>query len=336
MALDRLVPTSSTIGAVTGDDYMDKVAEEITGLWNRSTCSLTNVAGTGDAITADMAPALTAGLVEGMSFWLTPTANNTGAATIAINGAAAVDIVDVDGNPLAGGALATGRRYLLSVVSGDLRIVGSGSGGGSYRKTIYLASTTWTKPDGLVKVIVTVQAGGGGSGGCASTVSNGCSASGAGGGAAIADIDADDLSATETITVGSGGTPGASGANAGGTGGSSSFGTHAVATGGGGGATASGTSNRWPPVATGGVGTAGDILLRGGTNGIEATVSSLINSWPGGASAMGHAGGVAVTGGNGSSAEANSGAGAGGSQTNGFNRSGGTGGSGYVIVEEFF
>lgn len=128
MAEDRLVPTSATPGAVSGDDYMDAVAEEISGLWNRSICELKDIGGTGNAITASLDPALVSGLVDGMAFWLTPAANNTGATTIAINGASAVSIVDLDGNALSGDALVAGRKYLVVADSGSLRIV---SGGGN-------------------------------------------------------------------------------------------------------------------------------------------------------------------------------------------------------------
>ena len=51
MALDRLTPSSTTPGAVDGDDYMDQVLEELTGLWNRATITLTAVSGT-NTITA--------------------------------------------------------------------------------------------------------------------------------------------------------------------------------------------------------------------------------------------------------------------------------------------
>jgi hypothetical protein len=344
MALDRLVPTSSTPGAVTGDDYMDEVAEEVTGLWNRSVCSLTSIAGTADAITAVLAPALTAGLVDGMAFWLTPAANNTGAATIAINGAPAVDIVDVDGNPLTAGAIVTGRKFLLVADGGDLRVIlgsgGSGDGGYRYNVVVFNSSGTWTKQDGLVKARIRVRGAGGGGGGKASFASSPSTwigGGGGGGGEAIAEKVAADLASNETVTVGTGGTAGGTSAgNVGGTGGSSSFGTHAVATGGGGGTV---NNNDTPAGGAQGVGTTGDQKLlgtRGKPGGVAPTVAAETGN--GGGSPTGGSGTLAPTGNGTVAGGANTGCGGAGGRhdTAGTAQVGGVGGSGWVIVEEFY
>lgn len=93
---------------------------------------------------------------------------------------------------------------------------------GEYRITrVYTTSTIWNKPAGLKRVRVTVTGGGGGKGTSGPLSSNG----GGGAGTSIKTIEAADLSATETATVGGGGAAGASG-------GTSSFGTHCTATGG--------------------------------------------------------------------------------------------------------
>src|SRR5262245_57435 len=107
MALDRLVPVSTTPGAVDGDAYMDAVQEEFTGLWDRSRIKLSAVSGT-NTITATVTPALTAGLVDGMSFVLVPAATNTGAVTL--NGTA---VKDAEGTALVAGALRSGATYDL-------------------------------------------------------------------------------------------------------------------------------------------------------------------------------------------------------------------------------
>jgi hypothetical protein len=107
MALDRLVPLSTTVGAVAGDTYMDAVGEEITGLWDRSVITLSAVSGT-DTITATVTPALTAGLLHGMFFLLKPVATNTTAVTL--NGTA---VRDGENTALTAGALRVGGSYLL-------------------------------------------------------------------------------------------------------------------------------------------------------------------------------------------------------------------------------
>jgi hypothetical protein len=107
MALDRLLPVSTTPGAITGNSYMDAVQEEVTGLWDRSRIKLSAVSGT-NTITATVTPALTAGLVDGMSFILVPVATNSGAVTL--NG---TNVLDAEGTALIAGALRNGATYDL-------------------------------------------------------------------------------------------------------------------------------------------------------------------------------------------------------------------------------
>jgi len=346
MALDRLVPTSSTPGAVTGDDYMDAVQEEFTGLWNRSVCLLTSIGGTANAITATLAPALTGSVTAGMAFWLTPTNDNTGAATIAINGGSTIPIKDAAGNALTASDLTTGQVYLLISDGTNLRIASSSGGGtvgSGYRVIVkeYLSGATWTKPTGLVKIRVRVRGGGGGSGGKNSDSGSRYGSGGGGGGEAIKEVLAASLSGTETVSVGAGGTAaGSGGTDVGGTGGTSSFGSHCVATGGIGGVTASNsTSTTGFRGGYGGAGTTGDVLLKGQRGRYGGSPAGATGEeGEGGASPTGGAGPDArTTTGNGVSALANSGAGAtGGYNTSTSTATGGVGGSGYVIVEEFF
>jgi hypothetical protein len=111
MALDRLLPVSTTPGSITGDSYMDAVQEEVTGLWDRARIRLTGVSGT-NTITATFVPALTAGLVDGMNALLRAAATNTGPVTL--NGVA---VVDGEGNALAAGALRINGIYDLTYVA---------------------------------------------------------------------------------------------------------------------------------------------------------------------------------------------------------------------------
>lgn len=225
MALDRLTPTSSTPDEVTGDNYMDAVQEELTGLWDKSALPLSNVAGTADAITADCTPALTGALVDGMTFWFTPALTNTNTSvTMAIGGTTPVPIVDSQGDAPAIGALQAGltRKLLFVGADNELRAIGTAESTKVLSYQAFTASGTWNKPASAPAgswVRIEVWAGGGG----------GHTAGGGGGGAYNVIIkQLSDLGATETVTIGAGGVGGGS-ATAGGT---TSFGSHISAYGG--------------------------------------------------------------------------------------------------------
>lgn len=212
---------------------------------------------------------------------------------------------------------------------------------------VYTSSTTWNKPSGLVGIKVTVVGGGGGSSGIGSTPSgtymNG--GAGAGGGTAIEYIPAASLSPTVSVTVGSGGSAGGTTSpQAGGTGGTSSFGAFCSATGGAGGGIAAPTSAPSQTYAgspiLGGVGSGGAVNIQGG-GGSGASVG--MGCVPGGASIFGSGGASVVSSPgnpqNGTSPPANSyGAGAGNVAQYVSNpvKAGGAGASGVVVVEEFY
>lgn len=183
-------------------------------------------------------------------------------------------------------------------------------------KRIITSSTTWDKPDGLTKVIVTVIGAGGGAGRKAGTGFAPSGYGGAGGGASIKEITAADLGATESIVVGAGGIGRTGSAGSGAAGGTSSFGSHLSASGGSGGPNTDGSSSAVP----GGIGTGGDINLRGGQGGgnLYMGTAALLSS-----GAVSNANAPPNTGAGGVSGGA--------SDTNGYN-----GGSGLVIIEEYF
>ena len=122
----------------------------------------------------------------------------------------------------------------------------------------FTSSGTWTRPSGITKVIMEVQAAGGSGSGSANTED--CQGGG-GGGYAKKFLDVSSIS-TSTITVGAGGAGVAgNGINAGNIGGASSWadGTNTI-TGNGGGAGE--TANDTPTI--GGTATNGDINIQGG------------------------------------------------------------------------
>lgn len=112
-------------------------------------------------------------------------------------------------------------------------------------------TATWTKPNGLKRVLVAcVGAGGGGGSGRRDAAGTNRFGGGGGGGGAVVwrQVAADDLPATVTVTVGSGGTGGAGVAvdatsgNPGNNGNDTSFGSLVIAKGGSGGGAGTGTS----------------------------------------------------------------------------------------------
>lgn len=200
----------------------------------------------------------------------------------------------------------------------------------------YTANASWSKPaDMQNNGFVIVEAVGGGGGGGGSGTNNARGGAGGAGGYCRKKIDAASLAATETVTVGAGGTAGAAGNNAGGNGGDTTFGSHFTAGGGTGGNAANGAFSG----ATGGTATGGDLNITGQA-GMGRRDPSAIGVGQGGEPAFYGRTNIAF---NGSLTAANDGSsgtgygvGGGGGYRTSSNQAGGAGTAGLVIVYEYY
>lgn len=207
---------------------------------------------------------------------------------------------------------------------------------------VFTSNGTFTIPTGVTAVKVTVVGGGGGSGGAPNLTSSGGSGGG-GGGAAISYLTGLTPGGTLAVTIGAGGTAGAStNGSVAGTGGTSSVasGTQTIstisATGGAGGASTSGSANSGAAGGAGGIGSGGSMNIAGGGGNVGQGESSTVNlSWPGagGSSIFGGGGQAPGPGSNGVAGRAYGG-GAGGANNNvGSGKTGGAGAAGVVVFE---
>lgn len=117
-----LTPNAFTGAAVradptdTNNGYYQKTGASGLGGWTKiadipvlDVPTITAVAGTANAITgtASKVPA------DGQSYYLVPTATNTGTVTLALNAGIARSVRNADGTQLSEGQLVSGRRYML-------------------------------------------------------------------------------------------------------------------------------------------------------------------------------------------------------------------------------
>lgn len=319
---------SSASGDFTGAAYADDVAGHVKRLYDASAFPLKSVGGTANAVTATLDPVLDAGgLVDGMLFTISWPATNTGGMTLAINGGAAVPVLDALGAALVAGSVSAALRSILCFVAGSFRIVTPllVGGGASASESYYWAFTssgTWNKPSGLdPDRMVVVELWGAGGGGASTAASNG--SGGAGGGYLCRMFRLSQIPASVSVAIGAGGAGGVGANVAGANGGATTFGALMSAPGGGGGQVGAASAAGGTPATAdepGGSspsGAAGAAALRAGgagggaKNGVSAGGASLLGG-DGGASGNGAAGaaGAAPAGGGGGGYGANGGAGA--------------------------
>ncbi len=108
MPLRKTPAPSNAQAPFPGPDVMEAINTEVTGLWQYVQVPLSDVAGTANAITANCDVALDQNR-KGQKFTLTPTAANTGAATLNVNDRGALPIINRDGSVLSAGRLIAGR-----------------------------------------------------------------------------------------------------------------------------------------------------------------------------------------------------------------------------------
>lgn len=203
--------------------------------------------------------------------------------------------------------------------------------------TVFTAGGTFTKPTGCRYVKVRLVGGGGGGAVGFSTAAGQGTAGGGGGGGGYAEetIPASSLTASTTVTVGSGGV----GANPPTAGGTTSFGAFLSATGGQPGVSSSPATASVSDGGQGGVGTGGSINIDGEDGDVGRVAAGEPQPARGGASQLGAGGrqGTNVNTAVGAIGQAYGGGGAGGACRPVFGPAlGGNGTQGVVIVEAYF
>lgn len=286
------------------------------------------VGGTANAITLTHAVPRTAH-TAGAEVIFKPTANNTGAVTLAVDSIAGTKALEkmVSGTSTALSADDLRNGVVARAIYDGTRYQLQGSSGGSVsNEQTFNSSSTWNKPsnyDPTSRVLIECWGGGGGGGS-----SNTCG--GGGGSYKYKILPLSSLGSSETVTVGAGGNAG-SGGTSGTSGGSSSFGSFCTAYGGGGG---NGGSSE-PGGAGGGIAsnsTAGsrfnDVNTNGGEGmGSTATIPGTAGYYigGGGGSAQTGSGGIYNNGKN--SVYGGGGGGGGSSGSGGTSQYGGNGGA---------
>lgn len=207
-------------------------------------------------------------------------------------------------------------------------------------KQVFTASGTYTPSSGMQYAIIECLAGGGAGGGSAGAASNNMIGSGGGaGGRSIAFVTAGQVGASQTVTIGAGGTAGTAGNNPGNDGNDTSVGSLCVAKKGSGGP-ASTSAGAFGTGGAGGTttGAIGDEKFPGenGNGGYSTTnTPQSASAGKGGNTPYGQGGQVTTIASNGVAGSGYGSGGSGGGATGASNTAGGAGAGGYVRIIEF-
>jgi hypothetical protein len=235
------------------------------------------VAGTANALTADLTPNLAA-YVKGLPLRLKIAITNTGAMTLDVDGIGAVSLLRRDGTAMKPGDAVAGQIltfilgagnafYCSSLLASDLVTAAPSAG----RTQVFTASGSFVAPATQVEVwgIGAGGAGGASGDGSGGGVAGNMGAGGGAGGFGYKRVSGLVVGSTIAATVGAGGVPSTGGAA--GNGGSTSFGPHMTCGGGGGGSYGVSTVGNG---GSGGTVTGADVSVSGGSGGFSGPNSS--------------------------------------------------------------
>lgn len=269
-------------------------------------------AGANDTYAITLTTAPTA-YVAGQTYTFKANTANTGAATLNVNSLGAKTIVGADGAALTDNIIAAGQIVTVVYDGTNMRLATKSD---VADVQTFTANGTWTKP-GTGTVAEIEMWGAGGGGGRGSVLAGG----GGAGGYKREFVPLSTLGATETVTIGAGGTGATSNNTNGGVGANTTFGSWFTAYGGGGGSGSAGTDGDGGG-GGGWLGAGGTSTTDPGTAGAPAD-GNLHGGTLGGASgaAGGSAGGAGYYGGGG---------GGGGAENDGGSTSAGGGGGASV------
>lgn len=208
------------------------------------------------------------------------------------------------------------------------------------KRQLFAANGTYTPSPGMVYCDVEAVAAGGGGGGAAGGSGTSAAAGGGGyGGYSKKLFTTAQIGASQAVAIGTAGTGGVAGNNAGGTGGNTTFGALLTCNGGAGGSGSAALTTAGIPAAGGAGGTAsgGDINIRG-SNGFAGFILGAANgglSGQGGSGAFGAGGYPSGPNGAGNSGNGNGSGGSGGAANTAGNASGAPGSPGGLFIVEY-